>query len=325
MLKAAQALKVANGSYAYVSCGLVQREVEKRFGASGSCDIVQRRHSFVLKENEDGKSRIFRLLLLPPGGCTGIDSHGLSPHPEARNAKIEVLGGVAPGLSGFRPLVEGIIFRHTKSPHKSEIIELSLPWKNPHYVVKKNFFGFLHNIINASAEWALLFLDKELVQRKDFDAVKALRGMPAMDEFSASHLALSEVLFGIQKDGHGFFENFPGAVERLSSTIISLPDQLRSVPLAMLVEALNMREVGRHEACTVFEMLHKIEKNEPQLTGALVGVLAQALLEVSAPPYYVCDLLRKIGGQDAKAALQAGLQNEKTREYAKAALNSMPV
>jgi hypothetical protein len=314
--------KLASGSFAFASCALVREEADRSFSA-GVCDIVQRRHSFVLMENEEGKSRVSRLLLLPPGGCTGLGAKGLSPHPEVRNAKIEVLGGVAPNLAGFRPIVEGIIFRHTKSPHESAIRETNLPWKNPTYVVRENYFGFLHNIINASAEWALLFLDKELVQRNDFDAGAAMKKLPPSDEFSASHLALSDALYGILTDGHDFFENSPAATERLSSALVSLPNRLRAVPLSTLVDALNMREAGRHEACTVFEMLHKIAKNAPQLASALVGALSQALLEISAPPYYVCDLLRKIGGEDARHALESALQNEKTREYAQAALKGM--
>ena len=299
---------------AHLGCFVVKRERVRVFGAYDNRVIVlERPRSYVLRREDEASlgSRASRLLLLPPDGCTADRKGVLSPHPETRNAKVTILGGIDPNLKGFRPVVRGIVFRYAETPGEDEVKENLKSWKNPFYVVKDGCFGFLHNLVNVSKEWILMHLDKEFSQIKDFRTGDIATSMVSGCEEIG--LLTTALLRKVSEIGNRIFYQEPELVETFISFIINLPEHLRHYPVDWTVNALNMREGGQHEPCTVSEVLNKISREIP---GTVAKSLSLALKEASAPPYYVAELLGKIGGDEARKSLEEALLDGKKREYA---------
>ena len=58
-----------------------------------------------------------------------------------------------------------------------------------------------------------------------------------------------------------------------------------------LIEALNILETGKHEPCTVYAIILKIGRKQPQKTLAF---LQEAKKAEEAPKYYLDELIKKI-------------------------------
>ncbi|MFH1056989.1 MAG: hypothetical protein V1717_04315, partial [Candidatus Micrarchaeota archaeon] len=107
--------------------GLVKREIATTVG--DSWDVVIRPACLIVKRPVEDASVVKRLLLLPPGGFTSTTASLLSPHPEARWAKLEIKGGVRQEGRGFSRLKNCIRFSYYKT------CDLSLSYGAPYVLM----------------------------------------------------------------------------------------------------------------------------------------------------------------------------------------------
>jgi len=76
----------------------------------GEREIVERPASFSIRLKKEDLHIINRIILLPPHGFTADKINLLSPHPEARRAKIKILGKIKPENKGFAPVSKEVKF-----------------------------------------------------------------------------------------------------------------------------------------------------------------------------------------------------------------------
>lgn len=82
----------------------------KQFFQSNEYEIVERPASFSIRLKEEDPTMVKRIILLPSHGFTADKINLLSPHPEALNAKIRILGKIKPQNKGFIPVQKEIKF-----------------------------------------------------------------------------------------------------------------------------------------------------------------------------------------------------------------------
>lgn len=260
----------------------------------GAYELVKRPASFSLRLEKEDSRIIRRIILLPPGGFTADKINLLSPHPEARTARVKILGKIRPDNKGFAPVNKEVEFifslsgeaptelsssysNYSKSFDKYYDRQLK-SWKNWFYVVKENGRGNFHNLINLSGDWVVLLLEKELSDRKNINIEKLLKQLaPAQAE------ALKQVLKRIEIEGDGFFR------DKLAVNNLLRIDH--GILVSVLIRMLNFKETGKHEPCTFFALLLKIVKLDKKLVSREVN---KALKFKIAPVYYLQDLKRKM-------------------------------
>src|SRR3989338_7388664 len=141
--------------------------------------IIERPASFIIKLTTEPEDKIFRIILLPPKGFTSNEIDRLSPHPEARMAKIEIKGGIKLDKKGFSLLKNVIRYQYYMTrnikitrdepypkTNNKNYQEKIISSKRKFFVIKENGVGFYHNLVNLSDEWVLLILEKELRLQK---------------------------------------------------------------------------------------------------------------------------------------------------------------
>lgn len=278
-----------------LSCPLFKATVAEYLGEGElsltnrkSCYFVRKIDENVLPEN---KLLIVRLLLLPPGGFTGIRRNILSVHPEARTVKLRILGAIAPEKRGYKPLIREIEFMY--APIRQVPTSAELPyayysdeycrkelksWRSWFYAVKEDGWGNFHSLVNLSGEWAVIVVEKELIDHKP---IKIANFLNELDNQKARHL--QHLLQMIQLQGDAFFTK-PQQIEE----ILSFPP---SILVPILIRLLNVPETGKHEPCTYFGLLLKLSKQRRSLVMAEVQ---QAISLQVAPSYYLHDLKRKL-------------------------------
>src|SRR3990167_9263654 len=154
----------------------------KKFLGSGNTEVITRPACFFVRLKSEDTKFIKRIIVFPPLGFTGDEVALLNPHPEARKARVKILGKINPTKKGFKPLIREIKFSfsltrsvptektsaYAKFSEKYSKSQLK-SWKNWFYVVKENGWGNFHSLINLSDEWVAAFLEKELVDQKTID------------------------------------------------------------------------------------------------------------------------------------------------------------
>ncbi len=273
---------------------LLTRTLREFLGAesvNAGTETITRQACFLIRATSENPRVVRRLIVFPPGGYTADRVDLLAPHPEAREARVKVMGGIRPASKGFAPLPEGLRFKY--SPSRDVPTETTsansvfseehgrsrkVPWKNWFYVVKKNGWGSSHNLVNHSARWVVCLLHKELVDQKPIRIDGYLDGLPAA---RSRQLRLS--LTRVQEIGDAAFRD-----ESLVSEILGFPVS-KTAPI--LLRMLNTSETGKHEPCTFFAILLKIAEQDPEL---ILHELTRARETDASPHYYLADLERKL-------------------------------
>lgn len=256
-------------------------------------EVVSRPGAVIFKsEHEMDVCR--RLILLRPNGSTSEDPRELSAHPDARWARIRVYGAVRPGLNRLRLLKKAVRFcyfdtakaetkagtpyviRDSSDPHYSESVKAS---RSRFFVVKENGYGFYHDVFNETGDWMLLGIEKQLLDRREPEFKSKLSAFNGKKRKTAERLVEFMSLLGTES-----FKMIPETVEDVVAF-----EPKKSLPL--LIEALNLRENGRHNPCSAFCVILKIAKRHPELAKSHVR---EALVNKSAPKYYLNVLLDNI-------------------------------
>lgn len=254
-------------------------------------EIIERPASFIIRLKNEPEDRIFRIILLPPGGFTANKLDETSPHPEVRKAKIEIKGGVRPNKTGFNLLKDAIKFQYytirnikitEDEPYPriggqnyKEEIKSS---KEKFFVVKEGGVGFYHSLINLSGEWVLLVLEKELRLQKTPDLQSKLNNLDKNQQ-----KILIAVYDKILLYGDAIFDKEKQLIEEVCNLDVD-----KATP--PLIEMLNVFETGKHEPCTVYAIILKIGKKNKKVIDYLKG----AVKNKAAPKYYLEELIKKL-------------------------------
>jgi|GEM_PF-957721 len=262
--------------------------------AEGEKALVINRPGAVVFAKENEEDVVKRLIILRPHGFTADAPDELSAHPEARWAKIHVYGGLR-SYSRNPMLLKKVVrfcyydqvdaktcantpYAH-KNPADPHYYEVEKSTRASFYAVKENGFGFFHNIVNQTKEWVLLGLEKQLLDRKEPEFEPMLLALNAAERRKAETLLRLMAQFGD--------ETFKVAPTLVDEVVAFEPS--RSLPF--LIEALNLRENGRHNPCTAFGVILKIARRNPDVA---LAYLEDALEKRTAPKYYLQDLLQKV-------------------------------
>lgn len=269
-------------------------------------DVIERPAAFVLRRKDEGDDRYLRrLILLPPHGYTANDRQEACSHDEAESAKITIHGAIREGKRGFSKIKDCLLVAaFNRSSRVSALDEPYLTFsldgqdselklvrhsagEPPFHVVKPNGEGFYHNLINLSDDWLLLQLDKTLRPQKRVDL------MPHLSLLQDEHaLLLSQLYEAVVKHGDGVFKNKLPLVH----AVTSLPP---TISLPALGEMLHVHDTGRHEACSVFAIILKVGKVQPDV---VLNYLSNAREAGSIPAYYADQLTAKIGQSQRRIA-----------------------
>jgi hypothetical protein len=254
-------------------------------------DLVERPGAYVLALKKEPSDRCKRIIILKPKGFTSNSLGELSSHSEAEEATVEIKGAARPTNRGYFPIKNCVEFAYRD---KDGVRTRSdYPYANAHNalrelktsrtrfkVVRRNYHGFYHNLVNLTDEWLVLVLDKKLNLAKQID-YSLIEGAGKKQRDALRHFAE-----GVKSDGDGIFKNDPDAVESVCS-------MNPGVSLPALITLLNVEEKGKHEQCTVFAVILKIAKKHPALA---CGLLEKAEKDKAAPSYYLRELIKKVKG-----------------------------
>jgi len=263
----------------------------KKFLGNGNTEIITRPACFFIRLKSEDTRLIKRIIVFPPRGFTGDEVNLLNPHPEARSAKVKILGKINPTKKGYKPLVGEMKFnffltRNVPTEKMSAYAKFSekycnsqlKSWKNWFYVVKENGWGNFHSLINVSNEWVVALLEKELIDQKEINIKPYLEKL--------SQLEAKKLQIVLQKIGQVGDKIFDDKV--FVSRVLKFPSKIL-VPI--LIQMLNVQETGKHENCTFFALLLKIaKKNKKQV----LEEIKRAIELKSAPYYYLEDLNKKL-------------------------------
>ena len=263
----------------------------KKFLGGGNFEVVVRPACFFVRLKSEDAKFIKRIIVFPPHGFTGGEINLLNPHPEARKARVKILGKINPTKKGFKPLIREVKFdfsltRNIPTEEMSAYARFSekycksqlKSWKNWFYVVRENGWGNFYSLINFSNEWAIALLEKELIDQKAINIKFYLEKLP---EPQGEKLRIA--LLKIEQVGDKIFDNKTFVAE-----LLKFPSKIL-VPL--LIQMLNAQETGKHEYCTFFALLLKVAKENKKLVFEEVN---RAIELKSASYYYLEDLSRKL-------------------------------
>lgn len=283
-------MKQLNESGEIINSSLVKKSVKLLF-IDQKTEIVERPASFIIKLKNEPEDKIFRIILLPPKGLTSNEIDRLSPHPEARRAKIEIKGGIRLNKKGFSLLKNVIKYQYytvrdikitgdepypkIKGINYKELIKSS---KEKFFVVKENGSGFYHNLTNLSNEWVLLILEKELRLQKLPTLNKSLKSLTKNEQKIFQSFYKKVLLYG-----DGVFKDDDKLINKVYNF-----DVAKIIP--PLIELLNILESGKHEACTIFAIILKIGKKNKDV----INYLKEAVRDKVAPQYYLEELINKL-------------------------------
>lgn len=252
--------------------------------------VVERSGAYVLSGRKEPSDRCRRIIVLKPKGFTSNSLDELSSHPEAMEAAIEIKGAARPMNRGYFPVKDCLEYAYLdrdgvetngKYPYASALnATRELKTSRTRFkVVKRNYHGFYHNLINLTDEWLVLVLDKKLNLAKQVD-YSLIEGLG-----KRQREALYALVEGVETSGDGVFKNKPDVVKRVCS-------MNPGTGLPALITLLNVEERGMHEQCTIFAIILKIAKKHPALA---LRLLKKAEENEVAPAYYLRELLKKVG------------------------------
>ena len=267
---------------------LFKKTLKKFLGEKDSEIVVRPACFFVRLKNEEA-NLVKRIIVFPPHGFTVDKIDLLNSHPEARKARVKILGKINPTKKGFKPLTREVKFnfslaRNVPTEKMSAYARFSekycgsqlKSWKNWFYVVKENGWGNFHSLINLSNEWVVVLLEKETVDQKKINIEPYLEKLP-QTKSGKLRVALQK----IEDTGDKIFDDVS-----FVSELLKFPSKIL-VPI--LLQMLNVQETGKHESCTFFALLLKIAKKNKKLVLEEV----KRAIELKSAPYYYLDELNK--------------------------------
>ncbi len=272
---------------------LFQHTLHGLFGNQPT-EAIHRSASHILKLVCEPQEMITRILLLPPGGYTANSLTETNSHPEARYAKITIKGGIDPHRIGFSQVRHAIKYAYftsrdvqTEGSEPYARINLAHPLyreqvksaKETFFVVREDGEGFYHNLINLSNRWILLILDKFLTQRRELNFDTKIERLSAAEKETFNFLVKA-----ISEKGDRIFQENVELVDRITSFS---PERI----LPGLIEGLNFQETGNHEPCSIYALILKIGRQEPQ---KVLDHLVATRTARNAPLYYLDELIRKV-------------------------------
>lgn len=272
---------------------LVKNTIKSLFNDKET-EILARPASYIIRLKNEGEDKVERIILLPPNGFTSNKINETSPHPEARRAKITIKGAVRADKRGFNILKNVIRFSYytkrdikikEESPYtlinkkNSFYREETKSSRETFFVAKENGEGFFHNLINLSDEWILLILKKELRLQKEMDINSKIKNLE-----KGKQKIIVNLIETIKSIGDKVFDKNKELVDNVLKLDIN-----EAIPA--LIEALNIYETGKHEPCTVYAIILKFAKKEP---NEVMKFLKSALENNEAPKYYLEELIEKI-------------------------------
>ena len=271
-----------------LSAPVVQTTVNNVLG-SAPHDVIERPGSYVMSLKTEPSDRCKRIIVLKPKGFTSNTPDELSSHPEAEEATIEIKGAARPANRGYFPIKNCVEFVYCAKdgaetrpdyPYASAFgafRELKTS-KTRFKVVKRNYYGFYHNLINLTDEWLVLVLNKKLnlAKQVDYSLIE--------DAAESDRNAIYALAEGVKMEGDGIFKDNQEIVRRVCSM-----NPHTSLPA--LITLLNVEEKGKHEQCTIFAIILKIARKHPALS---LRFLKKAEDDKAAPPYYLHELVKKV-------------------------------
>ena len=252
-------------------------------------DVAERPGAYVLSLQKEPGGHCKRIIVLKPRGFTSNSPDELSSHPEAMEATVEIKGAARPANRGYFPIkncVEFVYCAKTGAETKpyypyasAEGAFRELKTSRTRFkVVKRNYYGFYHNLVNLSDEWLVLILSKKLNLSKQVD----------YSLIDGTEKKQRDVLYafaeGVKKKGDEIFKSDPDIIRHIYSM-----DPHASIPA--LITLLNVEEKGRHEQCTVFAIMLRIARKHPALA---LKLLKKAVEDETAQPYYLHELIKKV-------------------------------
>ncbi len=260
--------------------------------------IVERHSSFSIASKDEGERHVKRIILLPPHGYTANAPEQMNAHDEVEKATIEIKGAIREGKNGLSTLKNCLLL--AALPENGAVSDLDVPYltydisnpnnpdlvlkrhsagEAPFHVVRKDGFGFYHNLVNLTNEWLVLELNKTVRPMKPVDLAPHIESLPQETANLLNRFYQNLVLYGDE-----VFEKAPNLVAQIEA----LP---AGDVLPALGEMLYARETGKHEACTAFGMILKMAKQNPDET---LDYLETVLNAQAVPLYYARQLIEKI-------------------------------
>ena len=268
-------------------------------------ELITRPASYIVRSKIEGDRDIQRIIVLPPRGYTADKINQTNSHDEAEFATVQIKGAVREDKSGFSKLHNCLFM--ASIPENGKTSELNKPYllyevdgddshgsqktlhssgAAPFAVVKKDGYGFYHNLVNLTDDWLVLQLYKRLRPQKGVNLEPFFKNMSPTEVLLLSNLYRAVVEYGDE-----IFYKTPDLLERVYGLSLS-----SSLPA--LCEMLYIRDTGKHEACSIFAVILKIGRSYPME----VREFLKSCLELkAAPAYYVQQLIIKIdrfGNQD---------------------------
>ena len=271
---------------------LVKNTIKNLFDGH-EVEILERPASYIVKPKNEIGNKITRIIILPPNGFTANRINETSPHPETRRAKVIIKGGIRPNRQGFSILKNVVKFAYytkrdiaTNESYAYAIIDKNNPFyreeikssRDKFFVVKENGEGFYHNIMNVSDEWILLIMEKELKLQKEMD-INSEIGHLDVDKQNI----ITDLIEAIKNTGDEIFHT-------KKELIVKTLELETNEVIPVLIEALNIHETGKHEPCTVYAIILKFAKKDPE---GILKFLEHALDDDRAPKYYLEELIKK--------------------------------
>ncbi len=266
-------------------------------------NVVERHASFSIAQKDEDERHVHRIIMLPPHGYTANAPEQMNAHDEVESATIQVKGAVREGKQGLSKLKDCLLL--AALPENGAVSDLDVPYQTydigndnnpdlvlevhsageaPFPVVRKDGFGFYHNLVNLTDDWLVLELNKTVQPMKPVDLDQHFENVPE----ATTHL-LKRLYQNILLHGDEVFEKAPSLIKQIEA----LPTEHM---LPALGEMLYARETGKHEACTAFGMILKVGKRNPEQT---IKFLQDVLNAESVPSYYARQLIEKIERKQA--------------------------
>lgn len=271
-------------------------------------EVIERHASFSLASKNEDERQVKRIILLPPHGYTANTPEQMNAHDEVESATIEVKGAIREGKNGLSRLKDCLLL--AALPENGAVSDLDVPYltydisgddnpdlilekhsagEAPFHVVRKDGFGFYHNLVNLTNDWLVLELNKTVRPMKPVNLAPHIENVPEETANLLKRIHQNIILYGDE-----LFNKAPNLVTQIEK----LP---ASDVLPALGEMLYAHETGKHEACTAFGMILKMAKHNQEET---LNYLNTVLKAQSVPPYYARQLVEKIERKHATASLR---------------------
>lgn len=263
-------------------------------------EIIERPASFIVRSKEEGERNIHRVIIIPPKGYTADKPNQTNSHDEAEYATIKINGAVREDKQAFSKIKDCLLVASFNE--KGKVSELNKPYltfdltednadlitnthsagEPPFSVVRSDGYGFYHNLINISDDWLVLSLYKRLRPQKPVNLEHHFAVI--QDEYAE---ILNKLYNAVVIHGDGIFEKEPDLIRKVTN----IPP---STALPSLGEMLYVHDTGKHEACSVFAIILKIGRSNPEL---VTSFLQDSMIYDTIPSYYARQLIEKINNQ----------------------------